>query len=160
MAKYSVEQKTEAVRLYTVMANEGTCYFNKEAIHNIRALCKALNISSQSLYRWAEEFTDVNMKEDNTFIYDLEVLGFEGDGDFISGDFRIEDKEMREAFNKKQVKVMTFKMGTTFFQTLAQGLGIKNYRMDLNQLYLKIGIELIKMSGLVENGVREELRIE
>ena len=161
MAKYSVEQKTEAVRLYTVMANEGTCYFNKEAIHNIRALCKALNISSQSLYRWAEEFTDViyldkdDLKRDD----DLEVLGFEGEGDFIP-DFSIEDREMREAFSKEEVKPMTFKMGTTFFQTLAQGLGIKKYRMPLKQLYLNIGTELIKMSGLVENGVREELRLE
>ena len=147
MAKYSVEQKTEAVRLFTVMANEGTCYFNKEAIHNIRALCKALNISSQSLYRWAEEFTDI----------DLEV-GMELEMNKKRDDVIDENSFGFEVL--KESEPMSFKMGTTFFQTLAQGLGIKNYRMDLNQLYLKIGIELIKMSGLVENGVRAELRIE
>ena len=143
MAKYSVEQKTEAVRLYTVMSNEGTCYFNDKAIHNIRALCKALNISSQSLYRWAEEFTDIDIPEEedidtNDYTYFAENL-------------------MDVGFGLPEIEPMTFKMGTTFFQTLAQGLGIKNYRMPLNQLYLTIGSKLIKLSGLVENGVREKL---
>ena len=166
MPNYSEEYKLECVGKLELLNEKGTINLDGVQIKNVRELVKFLGISSYSIYKWYKEIQylarnmDLELvKKDLAESMDLEVLGFEGEGDVIP-DFSIENKEMREAFKPNEIEPMTFKMGTTFFQTLAQGLGIKKYRMPLKQLYLNIGTELIKMSGLVENGVREELRIE
>ena len=174
MASYSEEFKLECVGKLELLNEKGTINLDGVQIKNVRELVKFLGISSYSIYKWYKEIQYLARNMDLELVKkdlakamdlnfesatDLEVLGFEGEGDIIpEGVNFYNDDDM--GLPDSEIEPMTFKMGTTFFQTLAQGLGIKNYRMDLNQLYLKIGIELIKMSGLVENGVREELRIE
>ena len=180
MPNYSEEYKLECVGKLELLKEKGTINLDGVQIKNVRELVKFLGISSYSIYKWYKEIQylarniDLEIvKKELAELMDLEVLGFEGEGDVIP-DFSTENKEMRGGMKEgvnfyddsdmglpdSEIEPMTFKMGTTFFQTLAQGLGIKKYRMPLKQLYLNIGSELIKMSGLVENGVREELRIE
>lgn len=181
MASYSEEDKLECVGKLELLKEKGTINLDGVQIKNVRELVKFLGISSYSIYKWYKEIQYLarnmdleKVKEELAEMMDVQdAKDFikEFDGEEFNPDFSIENREMREGFEGKtqiaiekaienEIEPMTFKMGTTFFQTLAQGLGIKKYRMPLKQLYLKIGTELIKMSGLVENGVRKELRIE
>ena len=176
MPNYSEEFKLECVGKLELLNEKGTINLDGVQIKNVRELVKFLGISSYSIYKWYKEIQylarnmDLELKKKEL----AETMGIEVEGGFIP-DFPIDFDDEMEINKKrddvidensygfdvlKEIEPMTFKMGTTFFQTLAQGLGIKKYRMPLKQLYLNIGTELIKLSGLVENGVRKELRIE
>ncbi len=172
MPNYSEEFKLECVGKLGLLNEKGTINLDGVQINNVRELVKFLGISSYSIYKWYKEIQYLARNIDlETVKKELEAMMPSLECDDYPKDY---DDEMRINEKKddvidentygfeviKEIEPMTFKMGTTFFQTLAQGLGIKNYRMHLDQLYLKIGTELIKLSGLVENGVREGLKIE
>ena len=184
MPNYSEEYKLECVGKLELLNKRGTINLEGVQIKNVRELVKFLGISSYSIYKWYKEIQYLARNMDLELVkkelaksMDLEVLGFEGEGDVIP-DFSIENKEMRIelAMNEKrddvidentygfkvlkEIETPKVEFGTRFWQFVAKNMGIKNYAMPLKQLKMKVGMELINGSGLVENGVREELRIE
>lgn len=137
MAKYSEEFKANAVRCLVVLKKEGCIEMGGVDCFNVRQLVKELGISSYTLYKWygkaiVKEEREQTKTETNNFVVESTVI-------------------------KKEVKRIDF--GIDFWMHVARNMGIKNYRMNLNQLKLKIGTELIKSTGLVSNGVRKELKL-
>lgn len=186
--EYKIECVAHLELFNKMKAKKEVYFIDKVQINNVRELVNFLDISSYSLYNWQkiasyqgnqkevedkkdeiEKDLDQDYGEKNEVDLDAED-GFENYEPYVdeildypkgvkAENWNGDNSETKQT-TEEQNGDMTFKMGTTFFQTLAQGLGIKNYRMPLNQLYLTIGNELIKLSGLAKNGVRKELRIE
>lgn len=137
MAKYSEQFKAEATNSLFLLKSNGMVEIGEVECYNVRELVKELGISSYTLYQWngkriiAEEREETET-EVNNFVVESTVI-------------------------KKEVKRIEF--GIDFWMHVARNMGLKNYRMNLNQLKLRIGNELIKSTGLVSNGVIEELKL-
>jgi len=145
MAKYTLVFKKQCVAYWKQLQEKGIVEIKtKKGIvkaNNIRELVKVLEITNSSLYSWLEKFGDeaISMKE-------IEAL--------------IPTLEYDETYGESLDDTITMVLDNSYFMTLARALKVKNYRMPLKQLYVAIGNELIKRSGLVSNGVRKEMRLE
>jgi len=168
MASYSEEYKSKCVGLLELL-KENTLTIEGAQIKNVRELVKFLGISSYSIYKWQKEMNYLGrnmgeIKEEAS-----------KDIDEFEPDFSIENKEMREGVNfyddddmgiteepkQESEEQNGIEFGTRFWQFVAKNMGIKNYAMPLKQLKMKIGMELINGSGLVESqkNVRTELKL-
>ena len=145
MAKYSLVFKKRCVKLRTELMEKGKVSIDSIEIRNVRELVKVLDISNDSLYTWMEKYSiekDDEKDDDN-------------DDDNDDGEL-----DVKELPGEKIKSFDEWELDNTFWMCVARNLGIKNYRMPEKQLYVAIGNELIKRSGLVSNGVRKELRLE
>jgi hypothetical protein len=116
----------------------GSVVLNGEVISNVRDLCLELNISSYSLYDWANKRgVELNIKKTKTKpkkVKKSPLVLDSSDVDFIEGNSSGSDI-----------------FGIRFWGFVAKNLKIVNYHsVPLNQLKLKIGIKLMKESGLVD----------
>ena len=130
--RYSDQEKRDAVSLLYRIQREGSFETDDGVIiDNVRKLCLELNISSYSLYKWVKEFEVDVPKPKHT---KKAKLSF--------------DAEEREFF-KSPVEIDIF--GIRYYAWMARTLGIANYNsLPLKQLLLKIGLKMIKKSGLVQ----------
>ena len=173
MPSYSDEFKADCLKRLELLKELGTLNFEGVQIKNVRELVKFLGISSYTIYKWLKEAiyngtekdiqdevkkeiatnrTDFieSFTEDETFINDLEVLGFEGDGDFFS------DSE-----ESKRIPYENGIFNGRFYAWLGAGLNVpyasKNH---MNTNMLKIGLELIKRSELVDcDKIKKAMRV-
>lgn len=178
MAKYTEVEKYEIVRLFYALKKEGSVDIKGVEVQNIRAFCKELNVSSQSIYRWDEKFLSEIETELTLLDYKpcnnrhwckahQQVSDFDKNCNvrYDCSEFIIDDDvddphdypaETYEVFGKEP----KIEFGTRFWQFVAKNMGIKNYAMNLKQLKIKIGLELINGTGLVDSTkVRKELRL-
>lgn len=146
MAKYTEVEKSEILRKFYLLKQEGGVEINGETIINVREFCKEVGISSYTLYQWNAKFVVKEEREESE-----NLLGELSD---LKDDL---DNFVGTSVVKKEVKRIDF--GIDFWMHVARNMGIKNYRMNLNQLKLRIGNELIKSTGLISNGVRKELKL-
>lgn len=139
MAKYNDEFKANAVKCLVVLKKEGCIEVGSVDCFNVRQLVKELGISSYTLYQWYGKFIVKEEKEGTKT---------------ETNNFVVETPSI-----KKEVERIGF--GISFWSFVAKNMGIKGYRVNLNQLKLKIGMELIKETGLINNNlVREKLRLD
>lgn len=142
MAKYSEGFKRKAVALLTELNKNGKVIIDDTEIGNVRQLCFHLGISSWSLYNWDKIYNPKEAGEDEDT--DLDV-----DSDFFDDkDIEVSIQTLGE---KSEEKDMTIKLDNTFWMSIARGLGLKHYRTSEKQLWLMVGMELVKRSGLVDN---------
>jgi len=161
---HSEKFKIECVSKLELLQELGTINIKGVQIKNVRELVNFLGISSFSIYKWQKEFEYNGIVVSNESDSNLDL--FEGvisqsekealmptleyDDSIDDSDDTIDDSD----------DTITMVLDNTYFMTLARALKVKNYRMPLKQLYVAIGNELIKRSGLVENGVKKELRLK
>ena len=133
MVRYTELEKEGAVRKLVALNNEGSIEVDHDVIiENVRDLCSHLGISSYSLYNWARERGVIESKTKPKPKRDSLVLDSD-EIDFVKG-----DKDFSDIF------------GIRFYGWLAKTMGIPSYsRLPLNQLLLKLGLKMIKESGLV-----------
>ena len=151
---HSEKFKIECVSKLELLQELGTINIKGVQIKNVRELVNFLGISSFSIYKWQKEFE-----------YNGIVVSNESDSnlDLFEGVISQSEKEALMPtleYDDSTDDTITMVLDNTYFMTLARALKVKNYRMPLKQLYVAIGNELIKRSGLVENGVKKELRLE
>lgn len=136
--KYDIGFKQNCVQYLRELKIDGSINVAgiSEPIENVRDLVSALGISSYTLYKWDKEI----------------------------------DFDLDEVKNKKEKKVQGAKIiiepeisidkdlfGIRYYAWFCKANGIKGYsRMNLNQLKLKIGMQLIRESGLVETKIKSE----
>lgn len=153
MAKYTEGQKSEVVALYVNLMKEGYVAFEVDSelieAQDVRGLCLGLDISSYSLYKWVDErgiktkqkpkqeWTEakISRAQKEALIPDLEFDNYDEWG-------------WDEGLVKDELIIRSEQRFVGF---LASVFGIKNYgSLPKNQVYLKLGLALIKRSGLVK----------
>ena len=137
MAKYTETFKIMSCALLRGLNDNG--FITTKVGHkitNVRDLVNYLGVSSFSLYKWNEKETNKEYEQKDT--------------DFFSEKPSIK-AELETVFDTDKI---IMELDNTYFMTLARALKIKNYRMPIKQLYLTIGSELIKRSGLAEKELR------
>jgi len=114
-----------------------------EPIENVRDLVKALGISSYTLYKWHNEIEFVlNEVKD---IRDKKDKKVQGAKVIIEPEISI-DKDL---------------FGLRYYSWFLKANGVKGYsRMSLNQMKLKVGMQLIRESGLVKTKIKKESMTE
>jgi hypothetical protein len=171
---YDEEFKKEAVHGLRCIEQKG--YYispTGNRVETVRHYISRLGISSSTLYRWDASTFDMDldpdrfavMKEDleddfeddfesdDSFDGELEAIVSLGKGnDFLS-------REIPKA--EPEAKPMHIKITNTFLMSFLEGLGYSSTetRVPQAQLYLKLGLEFIKRSGLVESKAIEEMRL-
>ena len=111
-----------------------------EPIENVRDLVKALGLSSYTLYKWDREIE-----------FDLD---------------EVKDKKEKKVSGPRviiepEISIDSNLFGIRYYSWFCKANGIKGYsRMNLNQLKLKIGMQLIRESGLVKTRVKPESMTE
>lgn len=142
LAKYELRFKLKAVKLLRTLNEKGIVKVNNTEINNVRELVKTLGCSNDALYTWDKKYP-TKKKE----------------GDIEEEDIEIEIQKIKVELPGENKKDLV-KFGIDFYMHYARNLGIHPYRISLKQLKLKIGMELIKQSGLINNNkVREHLRL-
>lgn len=112
-----------------------------EPIENVRDLVKALGISSYTLYKWHNEIE-----------FDLDQVK--------------EKKEKKEVQGAKviiepEISIDKDLFGLRYYSWFLKANGVKGYsRMSLNQMKLKVGMQLIRESGLVKTKIKKESMTE
>ena len=107
-----------------------------ENIENVRDLCKALRISSYTIYKWDKEIE-----------FDID---------------EVKEKKEKKVQGPKviiepEISIDSNLFGIRYYSWFAKANGLKGYsRMNLNQLKLKIGMQLIRESGLVKTQIKAE----
>lgn len=172
MATYTEAFRECAVRFLINLTKEGTVEVDSDIyVNNVRELVAFLGISSYSLYKWQREFgyKGIDVETIETRYTDEEIKSLEEQEESWNNpisEIPSIDVDLWESKALKKGKTETIiddgniimELDNTYFMTLARALKVKNYRMPLKQLYVAIGNELIKRSGLVENGVKKQLR--
>ena len=145
MGKYSYSFKENALKLLKDLTKLGEIKYKKKKITNVRDLCKALDISSKSLYEWKktkERRKALLSKNINESPATSEKPKIEKDyvGENIIS--LVDDLILDMDLNPNKIR---------FLAWLGGGLGISNAnRLHKEDLLLKIGMKFIDMSGLVE----------
>ena len=136
--KYDIGFKENAVqylrelKIYGIVNVAGI----SEPIGNVRDLVSALGISSYTLYKWDKEI-EFNL-------------------------FEVKDKKDKKVQGPKivpefEISIDKDLFGIRYYSWFCKANRIKGYsRMNLNQLKLKIGMQLIRESGLVKTRIRSE----
>jgi len=163
MKKYSDDFKRKAL-LNLEKINRGESIKvkgSRKKIKTVRALCLALNISSQTIYKWRgqieakKSFLDLHGKElkdvediieieDTEEIEDIEdVVSSEKTPDLAIEKLAIPSKDVvPKEIQSKGIKKSIY--GLRFYGWYAKNLGIKNYsKMSLKALKKAIGLILI-----------------
>lgn len=160
---YSLAFKENIVKEYRKYMDEGILTVKGIEINNINEFVLVFKITKYSLYSWVgdaiikEEREGLSIDQDYGEKNDID-LDFEKDPhDYPEETYENFGIELPE--KKKETSGVEF--GTRFWQFVAKNMGIKNYAIPLKQLKLKIGMELINGTGLVESDkkVREELKL-
>jgi len=143
--KYNENFKQNAVQYLRELKIDGIVKVAdiSEPIENVRDLVKALGISSYTLYKWDKEI-----------------------------EFKLEQYcEIREKKEKKvqgakviiepEISIDKDLFGIRYFSWFCKANGLKGYsKMNLNQLKLIVGMQLIRESGLVKTRVKPESMTE
>lgn len=154
---HSEKFKIECVSKLELLQELGTINIKGVQIKNVRELVNFLGISSFSIYKWQKEFEYNGIVVSNESDSNLDL--FEGVISQSEKEALMPTLEYDDSIDDSD-DTITMVLDNTYFMTLARALKVKNYRMPLKQLYVAIGNELIKRSGLVENGVKKELRLK
>ena len=149
--QYNQGFKKQSLALLERLNENGELNIKGMVIRNVRELVSHLGISSYTLYAWKKEFSgeeEVVIKKQKTSKKAETENYFDNAKETIKSD--------------KKGETMVMILDNTFFMSMARGLGIKNYRKPQKQLWLEVGNELIKRSGLVESQkkVIKELKIK
>lgn len=160
----SPEFKREAVHGLRCVNEFGYYYtVNETRVESVRALLRELGISSSTLYRWDESIESLTLVPD---LYEPEEGQYGEEVSVLS----YSEKEIREIEEQEEswqspiivepdFKDMYIKIDNTFLMSFARGLGLPNYRVSQSQLFLKLGVEMIKRSGLIDTTALERLRL-
>ena len=143
--KYDIGFKSNCVQYLRELKIDGIVNIAgiSEPIRNVRALVKALGISSYTLYKWDKEIE-----------FKLEQY------------CEIRDKKGKKVQGAKiilepEISIDSNLFGIRYYSWFCKANGIKGYsRMNLNQLKLKVGMQLIRESGLVKTRVKPESMTE
>ena len=137
----------------------GTINIDGVQIKNVRELVAFLKISSYSLYKWQKQLNYLGRNMDELKKEIIDDMSETIVKEKLIPD-AIRDEFTMEAFGKQEAKQDIF--GIRYFAWFGRTIGIKGYnKMPLAQLKLKIGIKLIKDSGLINNDkVIENLKLE
>lgn len=151
--KHSERFKKACVFYKVVLAREGFVVINDNRVENVRELVKELEIGTASLYDWESKYISnvENQYEKMREEYDMKHTK-KGNNGHVDLDVDINDDLTDFVIEKaKELMFTTEKIfDQRYCASLGKLLGIKNYgNLNLATLRLKIGLEFIKMSGLV-----------
>ena len=136
--KYTENFKQNAVQYLRELKIDGSVNIDgiSEPIENVRDLVSTLQISSYTIYQW-----------DNEIEFDID---------------EVKDKKEKKVQGAKviiepEISIDSNLFGIRYYSWFAKANGLKGYsRMNLNQLKLKIGMQLIRESGLVKTQIKAE----
>ena len=136
--KYTENFKQNAVQYLRELKIDGSVNIAgiSEPIENVRDLVSALQISSYTIYKWDKEIE-----------FDID---------------EVKDKKEKKVQGAKviiepEISIDSNLFGIRYYSWFAKANGLKGYsRMNLNQLKLKIGMQLIRESGLVKTQIKAE----
>lgn len=136
--KYDIGFKGNAVQYLRELKIDGIVRVAgiSEPIENVRDLVKALGISSYTLYKWHNEIE-----------FDLDKVKKE------------KDKKVQGAriIIEPEISIDKDLFGLRYYSWFLKANGVKGYsRMSLNQMKLKVGMQLIRESGLVKTKIKSE----
>ena len=136
--KYTENFKQNAVQYLRELKIDGSVNIAGiiKPIENVRDLVKSLGISSYTIYKWDKEI-DFDIDE----VKEKKEKKVQGPKTIIEPEISI-DSDL---------------FGIRYFSWFAKANGYKGYsRMKLEQLKLKIGMQLIRESGLVKTQIKAE----
>ena len=150
MAKtYSMDFKLEAYDYFLELQKDGFCYPNGVQVKNVRDLCRELEISSYSLYKWIPQMEALLEKERNE--PKEPEIPYQANKNVVS-----HTKQEIKEIEQNAVRKYVFSLRS--LGSLASALNISGYSsMSVENLKLFVGVELIKESGLVDTIKREHL---
>lgn len=147
--KYTKGFKDNALTLLKKLQEQGKFKLNGKSITNVRKLCSHLGISSYSLYRWEKEATGipVPLKKPKIDISKPKDVVQKVDKPFPK------QKRINESDLSKGI------FGIRFYSWYARILEIKDYgRLSLKQLKHRIGLKLLKESGLTSSYTKKAIK--
>jgi len=140
--KYDIGFKQNCVQYLRELKIDGIVKIAgiSEPIENVRDLVKALGISSYTLYKWDKEIE-----------FDLDEVK-------VKKEKKVQGPKV---IIEPEISIDSNLFGLRYYSWFAKANKIKGYsRMNLNQLKLKIGMQLIRESGLVKTRVKPESMTE
>lgn len=138
--KYDIGFKQNAVQYLRELKIDGMVSIAgiSEPIMNVRDLVKALNISSYTLYKWDKEID-----------FDLDEVKDK------------KEKKGAKVIIEPEISIDKDLFGIRYYSWFCKANNIKGYsRMNLNQLKLKIGMQLIRDSGLIKTKIKSKSMTE